>query len=115
MNPIFYLDTDENNQMSKIVYNSSGHVSSRAETQSKMEPKRMDPVSDEKNSKQEKISEQNPKGLSNIILPLCIHSALRGFYIKLWNHSIRPSQDMHASGILFNEILNLMVHIPPAI
>ena len=80
MNPIFYLNTDDNNQMSKIVYNSSGHVSSRAETQSKMEPKRMDPVSDEKNSKQEKISEQNhSKGLSNIILPIYIHSALRGF------------------------------------
>ena len=84
MNLIFYLNIDDNNQMSKIVYNSTGHVNSRAETKSKTEPKRMDPVSDEKNSKQEKISEQNhSKGLNYIILPLYIHSALKGFYMKL--------------------------------
>ena len=84
MNLIFYLNTGDNNQMSKIVYNSSGHGSSRAETKSKIEPKRMDPVSDEKNSEQEKICDQNhSKGLSYIILPLYIHSALRGFYMKM--------------------------------
>ena len=68
--------------MSKIVYNSSGHVSSRAETKSKIEPKRMEPVADQKNSKQEKICEQNHSKGSYIILPLYIHSA-KEFDIKV--------------------------------